>query len=67
MFWKKNCAFCKKPIEGDMGVRAEVEVFGRVGTWKRDFCSDDCLDRYKKNTAELMKTRRPNVCMKCLR
>ncbi len=68
MFWsKKKCEFCKEEIEKGKEIRAEVGVFGRVGKWKRDFCSEECLERYEKTTEELMKTRKPRVCMRCLR
>ncbi|NIP40226.1 MAG: hypothetical protein GTN37_02635 [Candidatus Aenigmarchaeota archaeon] len=62
---RKKCEFCKQEIE--KGVKERVEVYGRVGTWKKDFCSEECLERYRKVTVELMKTRRPNVCTRCLR
>ena len=67
MFFKKECGFCKKQIEKGKGVEDKVEVFGRVGTWKKDFCSEEHLEKYKQVTEELMKTRRPNVCTRCLR
>lgn len=66
MLFGKKCEFCKKPI-GKEGIKERVEVYGRVGTWKKDFCSEECLEKYKQATEELMKTRRPNVCMRCLR
>ena len=65
--FKKKCAFCKKEIEKGEGIKAEVDVYGRIDRCKRDFCSDKCLMDYEKFTAELMKRRRPNVCLKCLR
>jgi hypothetical protein len=64
---KKKCEFCKQPIEKGGGIRKEVDVYGLVGKFKRSFCSQEHLDKYEKATAELMKTRRPRVCMKCLR
>jgi ribosomal protein L24E len=67
MIFKKKCEFCKKTIEKGEGIKEEVEVYGRVGTWERNFCSEECLEKYKQVTAELMKSRRPNVCMRCLR
>ncbi|MBN2043366.1 MAG: hypothetical protein JW754_06205 [Candidatus Aenigmarchaeota archaeon] len=68
MFWsKKRCETCKKEIEKGKGIQKKVEVFGRVGEWKRNFCSEECLETYEKRTETLMKTRRPNVCMRCLR
>lgn len=63
MFLKKGCAFCKKPVE--KGVNEKVEVYGRVGTWKKDFCSEGCMEKYKEATAELMKTRKPRICTRC--
>jgi hypothetical protein len=67
MFFKKKCEFCKKTIENGEEIRAEVEVYGRVGKWKRNFCCEEHLEKYKKMTEQLMKTRRPNVCMRCLK
>jgi ribosomal protein L24E len=67
MIFKKKCEFCKKPIEKGEGLKERVEVYGRVGTWERNFCSEECLERYRKATSDLMKTRRPNVCMRCLK
>jgi len=65
MLFRKNCEFCKQPI--GKGINERVEVYGRVGNWKKDFCSEECLEKYKQMTEELMKTRRPNVCMRCIR
>lgn len=68
MFWSKpKCHFCKKEIEKGKEIRAKVEVYGLVGEHRRDFCSDECLDRYREMTEQLMKTRRPRVCTRCLR
>ena len=67
MFFKKECAMCKKKIEKGKGMEEKVEVYGRVGEWKKNFCSEECLEKYKQMTAELMKTRKPRVCMRCLR
>ena len=67
MFFQKKCEFCKRPIGKGKGITEEVEVYGRVGTWKKNFCSEECLEKYRKMTEGLMKTRRPNVCMRCLR
>jgi hypothetical protein len=67
MLFRKKCEFCKQPIKRGEVITERVEVYGRVGNWKKDFCSGECLEKYKRATAELMKTRRPNVCMRCLR
>lgn len=67
MIFKKECAFCKKKIEKGRGIKEKVEVYGRVGTWKKDFCSVECLEKYIESTEQLMKTRRPRVCSRCLR
>lgn len=67
MIFKKECAFCKKRIEKGKGLKEKIEVYGRVGLWKKDFCSGECLEKYKEATAELMKTRRPNVCTRRVR
>ncbi len=64
---KKKCTLCKKVIEKGDGIKAEVEVYGLVGKFRRDFCSDEHLERYEKMTEDLMKTRRPRICSKCLR
>jgi len=64
---KKSCTLCKQPIEKGKGIKAEVEVYGLVGKFKKDFCSEEHLEKYNKMTEELMKTRRPRVCMKRLK
>ena len=64
--FSKECGLCKKKIDGKP-LEAKVEVFGRVGLWKRHFCSEEHYDEYLKRTAALMSTRRPNVCKKCLK
>ena len=67
MFFSKKCILCKTKTEKGIGLSEEVEVYGLVGKHKRHFCSDECLERYKKLTAARMANRRPNVCMSCLR
>ncbi|MCK4497120.1 MAG: hypothetical protein KAU24_02935 [Candidatus Aenigmarchaeota archaeon] len=64
---KKKCTLCKQTIEKGKEIKAEVDVYGLVGKFSRDFCSEEHLEKYNKMTEELMKTRRPRVCMKCLR
>lgn len=63
----KKCAFCKREIEKGKEITRNVEVYGRTDKPKRHFCSEDHLDSYLKRTEALMKTRRPNICLKCLR
>lgn len=65
MFFKKKCEFCDQTVED--GITEKVEVYGRVGKWKKTFCSEECMEKYKEATAELMKNRKPRVCMRCLR
>jgi len=65
--FKKKCDLCGKEIEKGKEKEAKVEVYGRVGKWKKTFCSEECLETYNKRTEELMKTRKPNVCKRCLR
>lgn len=65
MLFQKNCGFCRKDIGKGKGLNEKVEVFGRVGLWKKDFCSEECLERYRQATEQLMKTRRPRVCTRC--
>lgn len=67
MFFRKKCEFCKKDIEKGREIKEKVEVYGRIGKWEKNFCSEECLEKYIQATSELMKTRRPNVCMRCLR
>lgn len=67
MLFKRECAFCMEKLGKGKVIIEKVEVYGRVGTWKKDFCSEECLEKYKKATAELMKTRKPRVCTRCLR
>ena len=65
MLFQKKCARCKSKIGKGSGLREKVEVYGLVGMHGRDFCSEKCLDGYKKRTAALMSTRKPRVCMRC--
>lgn len=58
---------CKQKIPKGKEIEAKVEVYGRVGFWKRHFCSEEHLEAYNRRTEALMKTRRPNVCLNCLR
>jgi len=65
--FSKKCEWCKAEIEKGNGISENVEVYGRTDTPTRHFCSQEHLELYRKRTAQLMKTRRPNVCMRCLR
>lgn len=67
MFFRKECETCRKKIGKGGEIERKVDVYGRVGKWKKTFCSVECLEKYTERTEQLMKTRRPNVCMKCLR
>jgi len=67
MFGKRTCELCKQLIEKGNGVSEKVEVYGLVGDFRRNFCSEEHLEKYKKRTEELMKTRRPRVCNSCLK
>jgi len=63
----KKCEYCKREIDKGREISENVEVYGRTDKPKKHFCSEQHLELYKKRTEQLMKTRRPNVCMKCLR
>ena len=65
--FRKRCEYCKQEIERGGEISENVEVYGRTDTPKKHFCSQEHLKIYKKEIAERMKNRRPNVCMKCLR
>ena len=67
MFFAKKCTHCGSRIEKGEGLREEVEVYGLVGKHKRHFCSDICLEKHRKITSARKATRRPNVCMSCLK
>ena len=64
---KKKCEYCRAEIEKGREISENVEVYGRTDTPRKHFCSQEHLESYKKRTEELMKTRRPNVCMGCLK
>jgi hypothetical protein len=64
---KKRCEYCKKEIEKDKEISECVEVYGRTDKPKKHFCSEKHLELYRKKTEKLMETRRPNICMRCLR
>jgi hypothetical protein len=66
MFFSRKCTHCGEKIGKGEGLQEEVEVYGLVGKHKRDFCSGECLESYRKVTAARMATRKPGVCMKCL-
>jgi len=57
---EKKCELCK--IKIDKPIEAEVEIYGKVGRFKKYFCSEEHLKMHIKRTEELMKTRR---CMSC--
>ncbi len=67
MFGPKKCQFCKAEIEKGREISENVQVYGRTDTPKKHFCSKEHLEIYKKRTEALMKTRKPNVCMRCLK
>jgi hypothetical protein len=67
MFFSRKCTLCGAKIGKGDGLQEEVEVYGLVGKHKRDFCSEGCLEKHKKITAARMATRRPAVCMRCLK
>jgi ribosomal protein L24E len=65
--FSRKCTLCGARIEKGEGLQEEVEVYGLVDKHKRDFCSEACLEKHKKITAARMATRRPGVCMRCLK
>jgi hypothetical protein len=65
MLFSKKCTHCRNKIGKGKGLREKVEIYGLIGRHGRDFCSERCLEGYKKRTAALMSTRRPNLCMRC--
>jgi hypothetical protein len=66
MFFSRKCTLCGARIGKGQGLEEEVEVYGLVGKHRRSFCSGECLERHKKETAARMAARGPGVCMKCL-
>ncbi|MBU0530381.1 MAG: hypothetical protein ABIH52_03205 [Candidatus Aenigmatarchaeota archaeon] len=57
----KECALCKNKLE--KGIQEEVEVYGKVGKFRKIFCNEEHLKIYIKRTEALMKTRR--TCASC--
>ena len=66
MFFKKKCHHCKAEIPKGQEIKTEVEVYGLVGTHKKSFCSEDCLDEYEEVTAQKLSTRKEGVCVSCV-
>lgn len=67
MLFSRKCELCKAKIAKGGGIRKEVEVYSLVGLHNRNFCSEECLDKYQKRTAFLIKTRtKKGVCMQCV-
>ncbi len=66
MFFKKNCFYCKKKIEKGKAIEAKVDVYGLVDKHKKNFCSEECLEKYEEITEKKMATRRKGVCMSCV-
>ncbi len=66
MFFKKKCFHCKSEIPKGKEIKADVDVYGLVGKHKRNFCSEECLEKYEEITAKKMSTRRDGVCMSCV-
>jgi ribosomal protein L24E len=64
---KKRCEYCREEIEKGKGISEHVEVYGRTDKPEKHFCCEEHLQLYKQRTRELMKTRRPRICMRCLR
>ncbi len=67
MFFSRKCARCGTRIDKGQGLTEEVEVYGLVGTHKRHFCSESCLDEHNRITSARKAARRPGVCMSCLK
>ncbi|MFH1977996.1 MAG: hypothetical protein ABIJ92_01575 [Candidatus Aenigmatarchaeota archaeon] len=64
MFWSASkCQACKNEIEKGKEVKADVEIYGKVGKFKKNFCSSDHLEAHNKITEQMMKNRR--VCLPC--
>jgi hypothetical protein len=67
MLFSRKCEWCREKIPKGSGIRKEVEVYTLVGLHKRNFCSEECLGKYQKRTAFLIKTRtKKGVCMQCV-
>jgi len=57
-----KCEVCKKELKKN-ALQAEVHVYGKVGKFKKYFCSEKHLEIYIAHTENLMKTRR--ACTSC--
>ena len=67
MFFSRKCTHCGAMIGKGEGLKEEVDVYGLVGKHARHFCSEECLEKHRKITSARKATRRPNVCMSCLK
>lgn len=64
MLFTRKCEHCKARIGKGEDLHEKVEVYGLVGTHKRRFCSERCLDRHNKVTPVKKKLGK-RVCTKC--
>lgn len=63
MFFQKKCFYCRQKILKEKTFKKEVRVYGKVGTFKKDFCNEEHAEAFESFTEELLKRKR--VCIPC--
>lgn len=61
--FEKSCFYCRKNIPKGQKLSKKVEVYGKVGTFNKDFCNDEHAQQFELFTEELNKRKR--VCRPC--
>ena len=63
MLFRKSCFYCRQPLRKGEGLRKSVAVYGKVGRFKKLFCTPGHSRDFELFTEEL--NRRKRVCLPC--
>ena len=58
----KKCMYCNQKIERDKEIKRDVKVVGYVGTFPKNFCSEEHASSYERETEEHLKQSKGGGC-----
>ena len=59
--FSKKCHYCRDKINGDV-VEAKVKVPGYLGLHKKNFCSQEHIDKYNQEVRQMSQNKGKGGC-----
>lgn len=60
--FRKRCMYCREKIENGQEEFAEIKIIGYVGSFKKPFCCEEHISKYKEQVKDMSKRKGSCCC-----